>query len=208
MAHAKPKAFSNQEFAPAARLSQADAAEEQRFQVELARIQENAALAQWEQDFAKWLAKSPGRSLDQQAWVASKMAGTTVSPVEVRWLKYRPEFRTLVQSLKPVNEEAVLQEAKEHQALNTLKAAKIAEKALETLDVQLSVGEDPLAAVRASAPLLGPYLDRAFPKKEDQGAKAPVSVHITLSPGQAYAMHQQEIVVEAEEILPAIPSST
>ncbi len=146
----------------------------------------------WEDRFCQWLAMQPknGLNLTRQAEVATYLAGTTISPHELKALRLRPAWRARWADLRDVDRE--LRAAKAEFADLVRSAPAKYKKMLDK-----AVADDD---VRAATPLLTPLLDRAMPKQSE----APVtntSVHITLSTHQADGLTANEIVVEAEDVV-------
>jgi hypothetical protein len=163
-------------------------------------------LAPWEVTFAKWLSMIGRTTLRRQSVTASELAGTMISPRELRQLKYRKAFRDYMAELGGGQLASAIDEAREIHGQTIVAAAKAARKAVAVLDdslVKATTSDDPLAAVRAAPPVLQPFIDRAWPKQQE-APKVPVNIEIRLTVAQAAAWSAPEIVVEAEELTPDV----
>ncbi len=146
----------------------------------------------WEDRFCQWLAMQPknGLNLTRQAEVATYLAGTTVSPHELKALRLRPAWRARWADLRDVDRE--LRAAKAEFADLVRSAPAKYKKMLDK-----AVADDD---VRAATPLLTPLLDRAMPKQTEENVM-PRELHIHLSAGQARGLDAPAHVVEAEEVV-------
>lgn len=155
-------------------------------------------LQPWELAFARYLSAHPYLRLKKQSEVASRLAGTDISPSQLRATKYKPLWQDTWLQLR-AEQEDYKRRAEERIKKCMPRAARLAEKMLKAVEGELERG-DAMGAVRAGTPLVGEYLARALPKRLE-GAAAQQAVIINLSPAQLQSLNAKPLEVSAQEIV-------
>lgn len=166
---------------------------------EIRRELAGATLLTWQIEFCQWLAAHPGVKRQRQVDAASALAGTEISYTQLKSLKLTAAWRELWRRLRDIEKQEAAK-AREKYATLLPKAAQAHEDALGALYDE--AGKMTLEAARAAPPLLGPLIDRAWPKQTGQPVTVATQVQIVLTPGQARGLNAPEFTVTAAEILP------
>jgi hypothetical protein len=163
-------------------------------------------LRPWEEQFARWLAFQSGRvDFGLQQSVAQRLAGKNLARSVIRRLRSNVAWRRAYEVARAELYDVRLKAAHGHAIALLTKGMLTYKKAVNALDRELTPDEngkilDPLGAIRAAAPLLGPLLDRALPKKHESNTVA-TSISITLTPEQMVRLDAPQSVISGEEII-------
>jgi hypothetical protein len=163
-------------------------------------------LKPWEAQYARWMALQIGRlKPGVEMSVAQTLAGHNLKPTSLKRVKCKVAWRREYQLARAELNDIRLKAAHGYAIALLTSGMKVYRKAVDALDRELTpdpnTGQitDPLGAIRAAAPLLGPLLDRSLPKKTESSTIA-TSISITLTPEQMAGLDAPALQITAERI--------
>lgn len=172
------------------------------------KVQYDADLEPWEDQFARWLARNDELTEEQEAVAVRQFYGADLSKSTVKAVKKKYAFQDAFETHRAEHNEQFLRRAKNqfHRAIP--KAIDTYSKALDVANKKLDSDEESMSALRTIAGLVTPAFDRTIPRRTETSTVA-THITITLTPEQIVGMNAPVLVVEADEVKPAqLPAAT